>query len=62
MSPEDTNQTRTDGGTDLVEYGIEEAPGIERSIPLGIQHLLAMFLSALASRSSWGPARSSSRR
>jgi xanthine permease len=48
MSPEDTNQTRTDGGTDLVEYGIEEAPGIERSIPLGIQHLLAMFLSTVA--------------
>ncbi len=48
MSSEDTNQTQTDGGTDLVEYGIEETPDIERSIPLGIQHLLAMFLSTVA--------------
>ena len=32
----------------LVEYGIDDKPDLDRAIPLGIQHLLAMFLSATA--------------
>jgi len=39
---------RTDGGSALVEYGIEDKPDLEESVPLGIQHLLAMFLSTVA--------------
>lgn len=39
---------QTDGGTELVDYGIEERPDLAKSIPLGIQHLLAMFLSTVA--------------
>lgn len=39
-----------DQGADgtLVEYGIDENPDIDRAVPLGIQHLLAMFLSTVA--------------
>lgn len=48
MTASDTTTERTEGGTDLVEYGIEDAPSVERSIPLGLQHLLAMFLSTVA--------------
>ena len=32
----------------LVRYGIEEKPDIDEAVPLGIQHLLAMFLSTVA--------------
>lgn len=39
---------QTDEGTELVDYGIEERPDLAKSIPLGIQHLLAMFLSTVA--------------
>ena len=35
------------GGT-LVEYGIEDKPELAEAVPLGIQHLLAMFLSTVA--------------
>lgn len=38
-----------EGGEDstLVEYGIEDQPSLDRAVPLGIQHLLAMFLSTV---------------
>ncbi len=48
MTASDTTTERTESGADLVEYGIEDAPSLERSIPLGLQHLLAMFLSTVA--------------
>jgi xanthine permease len=42
-------QVETDGsGTAIVEYGIEDDPPAREAIPLGIQHLLAMFLSTVA--------------
>lgn len=47
--PDDTSrQKRTDGGHSLVEYGIEDKPPGGESVALGIQHLLAMFLSTVA--------------
>jgi len=33
---------------DLIEYGIEDTPEFSKALPLGIQHLLAMFLSTVA--------------
>lgn len=43
------NTTQDDSGSDrLVEYGIEDQPELSRAVPLGIQHLLAMFLSTVA--------------
>jgi len=48
MPRDTTDDSRTDGGTDLVEYGIEEEPPLGESVALGIQHLLAMFLSTVA--------------
>jgi xanthine/uracil permease len=32
----------------LVEYGIDDKPDPAEAIPLGVQHLLAMFLSTVA--------------
>ncbi|WP_121743314.1 uracil-xanthine permease family protein [Natronorubrum halophilum] len=32
----------------LIEYGIEDEPPLAEAIPLGLQHLLAMFLSTVA--------------
>ncbi|EJN59416.1 uracil-xanthine permease family protein [Halogranum rubrum] len=34
--------------TDIVEYDIEDKPPASEAVPLGIQHLLAMFLSTAA--------------
>ena len=48
MSADATTSDRSDSDSDLVEYGIEDAPGLGEAIPLGIQHLLAMFLSTVA--------------
>jgi xanthine permease len=48
MPRDNEAQQRTDGGGTLVEYGIDDAPDLEESVPLGIQHLLAMFLSTVA--------------
>lgn len=31
-----------------IQYGIEENPNLTKAVPLGIQHLLAMFLSTVA--------------
>jgi xanthine permease len=47
MPRDNEAQQRTDGGGTLVEYGIDDAPDLEESVPLGIQ-LLAMFLSTVA--------------
>ena len=46
MSDGTTDRDRTDNR--LVEYGIEDKPELSEAIPLGIQHLLAMFLSTVA--------------
>jgi xanthine permease len=35
-------------GSDLVDYGIEDRPPAGESVALGVQHLLAMFLSTVA--------------
>lgn len=48
MPDDTTRQERADGGQALVDYGIEESPDLDRAVPLGIQHLLAMFLSTVA--------------
>lgn len=48
MPGDSTNQARTDGGSALVEYGIEDEPPLGESVALGVQHLLAMFLSTVA--------------
>ncbi|MFB6105151.1 MAG: uracil-xanthine permease family protein [Halobacteriaceae archaeon] len=48
MPHENTDQPRSDGGTELVDYGIDEEPPLGESVALGIQHLLAMFLSTVA--------------
>jgi len=37
-----------DKNEDLVEYGIEDTPEFSKALPLGVQHLLAMFLSTVA--------------
>ncbi|MCU4925878.1 purine permease [Halobacteria archaeon AArc-dxtr1] len=45
----DTTQP-SEGGMDtaLIEYEIEDKPPLAEAIPLGLQHLLAMFLSTVA--------------
>lgn len=43
----DTAERTGDAG-DLVEYGIEDEPELAEAIALGLQHLLAMFLSTVA--------------
>jgi xanthine permease len=51
------SQHTTDGGTEttaqsdaggIVDYGIEDDPPLAEAVPLGVQHLLAMFLSTVA--------------
>ena len=42
------NGDHTDGSQSLVEYGIEDRPPAGKSLALGVQHLLAMFLSTVA--------------
>lgn len=44
----ETGPESSPGERTLVEYGIDDKPDLDRAIPLGIQHLLAMFLSATA--------------
>ncbi|WP_256298441.1 uracil-xanthine permease family protein [Haloarchaeobius salinus] len=44
----DATESQGRSGTRLAEYGIEDKPDLEKAIPLGIQHLLAMFLSTVA--------------
>lgn len=44
MSGDDTQSSQSD----LVKWGIEDKPEWEKAIPLGVQHLLAMFLSTVA--------------
>jgi len=49
MATDDTNAPAdTTEGTALVEYGIEDKPPTGESVALGVQHLLAMFLSTVA--------------
>jgi xanthine permease len=48
MSTDSTPGEKTGTGSRLVEYGIDESPDIAEAIPLGVQHLLAMFLSTVA--------------
>ena len=48
MGEDTETHEQTDGGTELVDYGIEDDPSLDEAIPLGIQHLLAMFLSTVA--------------
>jgi len=45
--PSDTADRQTEDGA-LVDYGIEDKPPLGEAAPLGLQHLLAMFLSAVA--------------
>lgn len=40
--------TRTTEPADIATYGIEDEPPLSEAVPLGIQHLLAMFLSTAA--------------
>jgi xanthine permease len=44
----DATNTQESGHGGLVEYGIEDKPDLEEAVPLGLQHLLAMFLSTVA--------------
>jgi len=44
----EASESRTEGAGDLVEYGIEDEPELGEAVPLGLQHLLAMFLSTVA--------------
>jgi xanthine permease len=48
MSLSDSHEERSDSSTDIVEYEIEDKPPVAEAVPLGIQHLLAMFLSTVA--------------
>jgi xanthine permease len=48
MSVSDSQDQRSDAPTDIVEYEIEDRPPVAEAVPLGIQHLLAMFLSTVA--------------
>ncbi len=41
-------QPHEDGKAELIEYDIDDEPPLQEAIPLGIQHLLAMFLSTVA--------------
>lgn len=47
MSRDNTTQDSIKS-KDLIEYGIEDTPEFSKALPLGIQHLLAMFLSTVA--------------
>jgi xanthine permease len=48
MTDQDT-QTSADGpNASFVEYGIDDEPSTGEAVPLGIQHMLAMFLSTAA--------------
>jgi xanthine permease len=48
VTADGTPSERSGTGSQLVEYGIDESPDLEEAIPLGVQHLLAMFLSTVA--------------
>ncbi|MFC3476795.1 uracil-xanthine permease family protein [Halobacterium litoreum] len=48
MPDGNTQQDATNRERTLVRYGIEESPDMDEAVPLGIQHLLAMFLSTVA--------------
>ncbi len=43
-----TSQPSSSEDGQLIEYGIEDKPKLAEAIPLGVQHLLAMFLSTVA--------------
>lgn len=44
----DTMGNSSQGEESIVTYGIDEQPPLRESIPLGIQHVLAMFLGNVA--------------
>ncbi|MDJ1433714.1 nucleobase:cation symporter-2 family protein [Halostagnicola sp. A-GB9-2] len=49
MHPDgDATKSSSSGDDQLIEYGIEDDPKLTEAIPLGLQHLLAMFLSTVA--------------
>ncbi|SEP26105.1 nucleobase:cation symporter-2, NCS2 family [Halogranum amylolyticum] len=48
MTRPDTAVRGDSPATDIVEYDIEDKPPAGEAVPLGIQHLLAMFLSTAA--------------
>jgi len=48
MPSDSSSSGSTARGRGLVDYGIEERPAMGESVALGIQHLLAMFLSTVA--------------
>jgi xanthine permease len=50
MSHDNGTHAATESGAraGLVEYGIDDDPELSEAIPLGLQHLLAMFLSTVA--------------
>ena len=48
MSGDTTTQEQRRDESTLVDYGIDDDPELSEAIPLGIQHLLAMFLSTVA--------------
>ena len=48
MSGDITPRNQTETNSELVDYGIEDDPGLGEGVALGIQHLLAMFLSTVA--------------
>ncbi|WP_318569739.1 nucleobase:cation symporter-2 family protein [Salinigranum marinum] len=49
MTVSDTRESTDDSSaSDIVEYDIDDKPPAGEAIPLGIQHLLAMFLSTVA--------------
>ncbi|SFS91153.1 uracil-xanthine permease family protein [Halostagnicola kamekurae] len=48
MVDSNTQQSSADADEQLIEYGIEDEPPLAEAIPLGLQHLLAMFLSTVA--------------
>ena len=41
-------EVASDGGSSVVQYGIEDRPPLGEALPLGIQHVLAMFLGNVA--------------
>ncbi len=45
---DNTSSQATGGDGELVAYGIDDEPALSEAIPLGLQHLLAMFLSTVA--------------
>ena len=48
MSGDTTTREQLNDENTLVDYGIDDDPELSEAIPLGIQHLLAMFLSTVA--------------